>query len=347
MRKAIYALGIALAALAALAAATFYTAAGQDALFQRAAKSLMAQTSVPIEGIRVVVCGSASPFGNSPARAQACIAVLTAEHFFVFDVGARSPLRIAQARLPVARIDGVFLTHFHSDHISGLPDVNLGSWVQGRKSSLPVYGPPGIESVIDGFNLAYRLDNSYRVAHHGPALLPPAAGPMTARVITPGEVAWQDGGLTIRSFRVNHDPIEPAVGYRVDYAGRSVVISGDTVATHTLFAAAKDADLLLHDALARHLVDPMIAAATEAGIPALPAIMTDVIDYHADSRELEDRAAAAGVGQLVLYHLIPTPPNALAENMFTRGLSPDTLLARDLQSFDLPPHSTEIIIREP
>ena len=95
----------------------------------------------PPDGMRVVVCGSASPLGNDPTRAQACIAVLTPEHFFPFDVGARSPLRINQAQLPLRRLNGVFLTHFHSDHIASLPDVNLTSWVQGRGDELHVYGP--------------------------------------------------------------------------------------------------------------------------------------------------------------------------------------------------------------
>ena len=267
--------------------------------------------------------------------------------FFLFDVGARSPQRIAQARLPMRRLNGVFLTHFHSDHIAALPAVNMASWVQGRKASLPVYGPPGVETVVDGFNLAYRLDRGYRTAHHGAQLLPPAAGPMTARPFTPGKVVWQDELLTVRAFSVDHHPVAPAVGYRVDYRGRSVVISGDTVAVDSLFEAASGADLVLHDALSRTLLDPMIAVATELGVPVLPKIMTDVIEYHADSLSLEQRAAAAGVRQLALYHLVPVPANALAEKMFARGLSADTLVVRDLHTFDLPPDSTDIIIREP
>ncbi len=347
MKKLIYVAGTVVLAIVAIVVAVYNTASGQDALFARAAKALMAQSAAPLNGMRVVVCGSASPLGNDPDRAQACIAVITPEHFFLFDVGARSPLRVAQARLPMARLNGVFLTHFHSDHIAGLPDVNLNSWVQGRKASLEIYGPSGVQSVVAGLNLAYQLDRGYRVAHHGSELLPPAAGAMTAVAFAPGEIAWQDELLTVTSFPVDHAPVEPAVGYRVDYRGRSVVISGDTVATDTLFAAARNADLLLHDALSRTLLDPTITAAAELGIPAIPQIMTDVIDYHADSTSLEARAAAAGIRQLAYYHLVPAPANALAEKMFMRGLSEHTLLVRDLQTFDLPPNSTEILIREP
>lgn len=333
--------------LGLVAVIIYHTEAGQDRVFQWASKTAMSRTPSPVEGMRVIVCGSASPLGNDPDRAQACIAVVTPEHLFLFDVGARSPLRIAQARLPMNRLNGVFLTHYHSDHIAALPDVNLVSWVQGRKSSLPVYGPPGIETVVDGFNQAYRLDRGYRTEHHGSALLPPAAGPMTPVAFEPGTIAWQDELLTVTSILVDHSPVAPAVGYRVDYRGRSVVISGDTVATDSLFIAARNADLLLHDALSRSMLDPIIAVASDLNIPVIPQIMTDVIDYHADARVLEAKAAEANIAQLAYYHLVPVPPNRLAEKIFARHLSAETILVRDLHTFDLPPHSKELRISEP
>ena len=330
-----------------LVAIVMSTTAGQNAILDRALKAQFSRTPpAPVDGLRVVVCGSASPLGNNADRAQACIAVLTPEHFFLFDVGAGSPMRLGQARLPMGRLDGVFLTHFHSDHISALPDVALVSWVQGRRESLSVYGPSGIADVVNGFNLAYRLDRGYRTEHHGAEMLPPAAAPLAARQFAAGEVAWQDYKMTVTSILVDHSPVAPAVAYRIDYQGRSAVISGDTIVSENLFNAAQDVDLLLHDALSRPLLDPMIAITTELNVPILPKIMTDVIDYHADSQKLEASAAAAGVGQLVLYHLVPAPPNALAEQVFARGLSADTILAHDLQTFDLPPDSTEIRISE-
>ena len=144
------------------------------------------------------------------------IAVVTAEHFFLFDVGARSPLRIAQAGLPMDRIDGVFLTHFHSDHIAALYEFNLNSWVAGRASPLMVMGPVGVDRVVEGMNAAYELDRGYRVTHHGADLLPPELGVMEARVIEPG-VVLDDDGLRITAFAVDHAPVDPAVGYRFDY----------------------------------------------------------------------------------------------------------------------------------
>ena len=346
MKKLFYAVIALVVSISAAAAVLFNAPAAQDAVAKRVATAFLGQTPEPVDGMRVIVCGSASPLGRGPERAQACIAVVTNEHFFLFDVGARSPQRMAQARLPMARINGVFLTHFHSDHIAALPDVNLASWVQGRPAALDVYGPPGVQSVVDGFNAAYALDRGYRTAHHGAARLPPEHGPMRAQPFDPGEVVWQDELLTVTSFAVEHPPIEPAVGYRVDYRGRSVVISGDTNAADGLFAAAKGADLLLHDALSRTVLDPMIEAATDLGRPAAE-IMTDVIEYHADVTSLPARAAEAGIKQLALYHLVPAPPNALIERMFLRGLPDDVILTRDLHTFDLPADSSEIRITEP
>ncbi len=348
MKKLLYSILVLALLAGGVAMIVFNTAVGQDALFKRAATALMTRAGADqFDGLRVVVCGSASPLGNDPNRAQACIAVTTPNHFFLFDVGARSPLRIAQARLPMARLDGVFLTHYHSDHIAALPDVNLASWVQGRPGPLQVYGPLGVERVVEGFNAAYQLDRGYRTAHHGSELLPPPRGIMAANTIAPGSVAWQDDSLRITSFTVEHPPIDPAVGYRVDYRGRSVVISGDTNAADSLFAAAQNADLLLHDALSRTLLDPMIETATDAGVPILPTIMTDVIDYHADTTTLPDRATAAGIKLLVFYHMVPVPANTLAANMFMRGMPDSVIAASDLHTFDLPADSNEIIVRAP
>ena len=330
--------------LGALAIGAFQVPAVQDALFHRALRQAMTAPPTLSPGLTVVVCGSASPLGNSPDHAQACLAVLTPEHFFLFDVGARSPLRLAQARLPLGRLTGVFLTHFHSDHIAGIPDVNLASWVAGRKAPLTVFGARGVERITNGFNEAYALDRGYRVAHHGEATLPPNLGPLVPKEIPQAGVVWEDGALTIRAVAVDHAPASPALGYRIDYAGRSVVISGDSNASEGLFALAEGADLLFHDALSRTLLDPMMARAANAGLDPLPKIMLDVTDYHAEVRTLLGPAERAGIGQLVLYHLVPVPPNALAERLFRRGLPDDVLLAEDLQRFELPPNTQEIRI---
>jgi len=348
MKKTVYTLLI-ISALGVLTAAYFWSSeSGQDTLLKRV-MTMAFNPTVPetVDGLTVTVCGSASPLGNAPDRAQACIAVVTPDHFFLFDVGARSPSRIRSAALPSARITGVFLTHFHSDHIADLPSFALNSWIQGRASALQVYGPPGVDQVVEGFNRAYQLDRGYRSAHHGTALLPLEAAQMQAQSFTPGEIVWRDDDLTITSFPVEHPPIDPAVGYRVDYKGRSVVISGDTNAANALFEAAQNADVLFHDALSRTVLDPMIEVASELGVERMQKIMVDVIDYHADASSLPRAAKAAGIRQLVFYHMVPVPVNDLTAKMFMRNLPDDIILAQDLHTFVLPAGSTDIIVHEP
>lgn len=346
MKKLILFIGTPLLLIIIAGAALYNTAGGQDFLIERLAKLGTSQKAIDPEGLNVIVCGSASPLGNDPNRAQACIAVVTPEHFFLFDIGDRAPLRIAQGRLPVARLNGIFLTHFHSDHIAGVPSVNMNSWIQGRNSELKVYGPQGVETVVSGFNTAYQLDKTYRTAHHGADLLPAATAAMNPITLTPG-VAFQDVNIKITAFPVDHAPIDPAMGYRIDYKGRSVVISGDTVSTDSLFIAAKDADLLLHDALSEPALAAVIAAMKASGNDRTAAIVSDVHDYHAHSTNLEAQSKKAGIKQLAFYHFVPVPTMPLIEKIFRRGISDDVIFTKDLMTFQMLPNSEEIIVTEP
>ncbi|HIG60449.1 MAG TPA: MBL fold metallo-hydrolase [Gammaproteobacteria bacterium] len=297
--------------------------------------------------LQITVCGSASPLGNNPDRAQACIAVLTADHFFIFDAGTGSQNRASQAGLPLARLDGIFLTHLHSDHISDLPEFNMSAWVgSGQSKPLTVWGPAGVDTVTRGFNQAYRIDRGFRVLHHGADFIPPEGGRLHPETVLPG-IVWQDDDLTITAFEVNHAPIEPAMGYRIDYLDRSVVISGDTVTSENLFKVATGADILFHDALARPILNTMIDAAEAAGQQRVKKIITDVIDYHADATKLQQLADDAGIRMLLFYHLVPSLDNPIIEAFFERSLSGNSRIAEDLMVIELPINSDIIKIRSP
>src|SRR6185437_4862391 len=125
------------------------------------------------DGLHVGLCGSGSPMPD-PTRAGPCTAVLAGQRLYVVDVGAGAQKNLQLMNLPAARVDGVFLTHFHSDHIDGLGELMLQRWAGGANAApLPVYGPVGVDQVISGFEAAYTLDRGYRIAHHGPAVAPP------------------------------------------------------------------------------------------------------------------------------------------------------------------------------
>ena len=132
------------------------------------------------DALRVAVCGSSAPL-PSAARAKACVAVFAGGKFYVVDSGPESVESLVTWGIPLSEIGGVLLTHFHSDHIGDLGELNLQTWAGGRPGPLPVYGGPGVERVVNGFNDAYRLDQGYRTAHHGDKVMPPPTWPMVAR----------------------------------------------------------------------------------------------------------------------------------------------------------------------
>ena len=327
-----------------IAVAVWNSRAGQDWLLEQAATAAMTQPAPMSEydGLQVFLCGTSSPL-PAPDRAQACVAILAGESLYVVDAGAGSAQVATMGRLPLERLETVLLTHFHSDHIAALPEFNLNSWVAGRPSPLSVYGPPGVAEVVDGLNEAYRLDQTYRVEHHGEELLPPELGVMQAKPMEAGTVLVIDG-LTITSFEVNHDPVRPAVGYRFDYRGRSVVISGDAIITPGLIDAAKDADLLLQDALSLPIIKSLERAA--AGT-RMERIFFDIQEYHAHTGDLAALVDQSGVRHLALYHLVPPPQNALFEKIFVRDLPRGTIVTEDGMIFELPAGTKEVTMIAP
>jgi ribonuclease Z len=193
-----------------------------------------------------------------------------------------------------------------------------------------VYGGPGIEDVVDGFNRAYRLDQGYRTTHHGEAVMPSKAwGLVARRVDLQGpptaakdrtKVFLDDGKLRVTAIEVDHAPIEPAYAYRFDYAGRSVVVTGDLKNHPPLVVAAKGADLLVSEAISRTMTAALERASASAGRGNTAAIMHDVQDYHISPEEAAGIANAAGVKLLVFYHLLPSPDAFLTRRLFAAGV---------------------------
>ncbi|HIG41244.1 MAG: MBL fold metallo-hydrolase [bacterium] len=307
----------------------------QDFLLKRAALLLMSTTVVenPIDALRIFVCGSSSPLPD-PERAQACIAVITPQHFFVIDSGAGSTGNLMAAGLPLNRLDGVLLTHFHSDHIAELYEVNLNSWVQGRPDPLTIYGPAGVDEIVDGLNLVYRQDVVYRVEHHGEELLPPRLGKLMAKLIVPGVIV-DTGELKITAFAVDHRPVTPAVGYRIDYKGRSAVVTGDTIVSTELEKMVVNLDLLLSDTLSLPVMEILSAAARESGRDRNAKILKDVTAYHAHKINVVKLSKKAGVQLTGLYHLVPPPRNFIIEKFYQRDLPGNIILTEDNMWFTL------------
>ena len=296
----------------------------QDRLVKRALAAQLAapQANFGGDNIDIVFCGTGSPMGGAGARgtAQSCVAVLIGDKFFLVDSGARSADKATALGLPMQRLDAVLLTHFHSDHIAALGEMHLASWVRGRPQKLPVYGGPGVSQVVDGFNLAYGQDYTYRTGHHGEDFVPSKYAGLEANTISEDGVFYDRNGLKITAVTVSHPPIEPAMGFRFDYKGRSVLISGDTVKDNNLIAAAQDVDVLIHEVLQPHLVGTVIDALSENGQTDLAQIIHDTLDYHATPVEAAEAANEAGADLLVFYHYAPVPQNSVMDRIFMRGV---------------------------
>lgn len=265
------------------------------------------------DGLHVGLCGAGSPFPDDK-RSGPCTAVVAGRRLFIFDSGSGASRNIARMRLNAGQIEALFLTHYHSDHIDGLGELMLQRWIQRTaREPLPVHGPEGLEKVLQGFNDAYTLDKGYRTAHHGEAVAPSAgfggvARPFELPADSGRAILIDEPDLQIVAFAVNHGPIHPAVGYRIRYKDRSVVISGDTSKNAAVAREAQGVDLLLHEALSPQLLGLLEQGFRQAGRQNLAKIMHDVLNYHTTPEEAAEIAQAAGVKALVFNHIVPPLP---------------------------------------
>lgn len=348
-------------AVAGLIVATLYLLRGDIAvrLFAAGATSALGDdvlAGLP-DGLHVALCGAGGPLAD-PERAGPCVAVVAGRRLFVVDAGSGGARNLARMGYPAGRIDTVLLTHYHSDHIDGLGELALQRWVQGNHTGpLPVIGPDqrgqgGVAEVVAGFNRAYAQDAAYRNAHHGDTVAPLSGRGMVANGFVlpgPGElrVVHDADGVTVEMLAVDHAPVHPAAGYRFTYKGRTVLISGDTSRSDNLTDFASGVDLLVHDALAPQLVAILNQAATDAGAAGLARITADIPDYHASPLQAAGIAREAGVGHLLLYHVVPPPRLPGLEAAFLDGVEevfPAHTLGRDGTAFSLPAGSREIIL---
>ena len=274
------------------------------------------------DGLHIYLCGAGSPMPDT-SRAGPCLGVQAGTRTFVFDIGSGGARNLGSMNFPFETLQAVYLTHLHSDHIDGLGELLLLSWIGGTRSDpTPVYGPRGTERVVAGFNMAYQTDATYRTAHHGPVIADPEGfGGQATEITLPagpaGEaIVFQDELLKITALRVEHAPVEPAFGYRIDYKDRSVSISGDTIYHPGFVAASEGVDLMLHEALDPDMVSTIGARLAQIGQANRAKIFSDILDYHASPEDAARSAQEAGATELVLYHLVPPLPNRLAESVF-------------------------------
>lgn len=292
----------------------------------------------PSPAMEIVLLGTGSPL-PSVNRCGAGQVIIAGDTRILVDCGWGAARRLTGAGIPMFSIDVACFTHMHSDHITDIPDFLIMRWASGAKRPLTVFGPEGTKETIEGFLAALRRDIGYRQQHHGDKLDPAGIRvdvfefPATAE---PTEVA-RFGDLVVESFEVNHFPVVPAVGYRFVRQGKRLVLSGDTTVCPTLRNAARDADLLVSEAVNLDQLNGAIAMVRQFNALAAE-IWEDVPSYHAPTLEVAEMAKSSGVRRLVLSHVIPPPPdNGPMAEAFVKGMSDiypgEITLAKDLQRF--------------
>jgi ribonuclease Z len=240
--------------------------------------------------IAVTLLGTGSPLPN-PDRAGPSTLVQAGDATLLVDCGRGVVMRLTAAGVLPMQLTAVLLTHLHSDHISDLNDVVTTHWVMcPEPTTLPIYGPPGTQLVVDGLLSMLALDQHYRLDHHEDLTQPPL---VEVTEVHPGD-SLSIGGVTVVVGATDHRPVAPTVGFRVEHDGQAAVLAGDTVPCSTLDELCAGADVYVQTVIRADLVR------------ALPnQRIQDILDYHSSVEQAGQTAARAGVRTLVLTHYVP------------------------------------------
>jgi ribonuclease Z len=251
--------------------------------------------------IRVTLLGTGCPpavmnrFGPSTL-------VEAGDQKLLFDAGRGALQRLTELKVPWQAVQGVFLTHLHSDHVVGFPDLWLTGWLiePGRDVPLQVWGPRGTTNMMSHLQQAYEYDIQIRV---GSDRVAPDGVVLRVEDINEGMV-YDKGGVRVTAFEVDHAPVTPAFGYRIDYAGRAVVLSGDTRVSEKLVRYAQGVDVLVHEVFAP-------ATLQRAGVP--PDRAKNIVDYHTTPEQAGEVFTRAKPKLAVYSHICR--PNATAQDL--------------------------------
>jgi len=242
--------------------------------------------------IEVTLLGTGSPIPDAQ-RAGPSTLVRAGGQIFLVDCGRGVLQRAAAIGVGANSLTALLLTHLHSDHIANLGDVLITRWVSSfapELPPLPIIGPPGTAEVVENTLKAFSFDIGYRIAHHADLTTPP---PVEVEEVTDG-VVWGRDGVRISVGPTDHRPVEPTIGFSVEFEGASVVLAGDSVPCASLDALAAGADALVHTVIRKDLIQL---------VPNQR--LRDILDYHSSVEQAANTAARAGVGTLILTHYVP------------------------------------------
>ncbi len=246
--------------------------------------------------ISVVLLGTGNP-RPSLERFGPSILVTADSERLLFDCGRGATQRLFQRGIPLGEVRSLFLTHLHSDHTVGIPDLWLTGWIFGRTRPLEIRGPAGTRELVAGLEKAYAFDVHMR--RDVDEKLPAGGVQIAASDVSEG-VVFEKGRLRVTAFLVDHGPVRPALGYRIDFGTRSVVLSGDTRPSPNLVKAARGADVLIHE-----VIDPDVERKGAAGNLTAEQVRR-IIAHHTTPEEAGKIFTAIRPRLAVYSHIVPS-----------------------------------------
>jgi ribonuclease BN (tRNA processing enzyme) len=260
--------------------------------------TLPPRVEVPAQGSHLVLLGTMAGPVLHPSRMMSGQAVVVDGVPYLIDCGYGTIERMTRAGLSPAQLGAIFITHHHSDHTADYPALTHLAWIQGIGGVLPVFGPPPLQRLHDAALACNAEDAAIRIAATGRQ---PVGDHFQVTEIVAGGEIFRDARVTVRAALVDHPPFAHAFAFRIDTLGRSFVISGDTTPSEALVELARGADVLVHEAMYVPAIDRMLAA--RAYVP--PKLRSFLLEGHSSAEDCGRIAAQAGVGTLVLSHLLP------------------------------------------
>jgi ribonuclease Z len=284
--------------------------------------SAVLAVSAPTQDLKVTLLGTGSPQPRMD-RFGPSILVEAGQKKLLFDCGRGATQRIEQIEIPFTEIDALFLTHLHSDHVVGIPDLWLTGWARGRKVPLRVWGPAGTKAMMSHLEEAFQFD--IQIRQEDDKL--PAQGVAVVAKDIDQSVVYDDAGIKITAFAVDHGRVKPAFGYRIDFAGHSVVLSGDTRYSENLIHFSQGTDLLIHEVIAPD--------AFRAKNPSLsPQRFQAIVGHHTTAEQAGTVFARVKPKLAVYSHIVPGDATDLAP-LTRKTYSGQLEIGEDLMSFDV------------